>query len=136
MVLSSMQLQKVSVTLWFRRLQCLVLRSVLSVFSNLRSAECVCSYYGLRVCYKQINKKKINLARLRIFKWKTLKFVVALVNIWFVSDVLNYGLCALCTSYVSGFDKLQEYIWLSLEKANWMSGKLCKGKIFDKQFWQ
>jgi len=27
----------------------------LSVFTNLRSAECVCSYYGLRVCYKQIN---------------------------------------------------------------------------------
>jgi len=27
----------------------------LSVFINLRSAECVCSYYGLRVCYKQIN---------------------------------------------------------------------------------
>jgi len=50
MVLSSMQLQTVSVTLWFRRLQCLVLRSVLSVFINLRSAECVCSYYGLRVC--------------------------------------------------------------------------------------
>jgi len=42
MVLSSMQLQKVSVTLWFRRLQCLVLRTVLSVFINLRSAECVC----------------------------------------------------------------------------------------------
>ena len=49
MVLSSMQLQKVSVTLWFYRLQCPVLRSVLSVFINLRSAECVCSYYGLRV---------------------------------------------------------------------------------------
>jgi len=46
MVLSSMQLQKVSVTIRFRRLQCLVLRSVLSVFINLRSAECVCSYYG------------------------------------------------------------------------------------------
>jgi len=41
MVLSSMQLQKVSVTLGFRRLQYLVLRSVLSVFINLRSAECV-----------------------------------------------------------------------------------------------
>jgi len=27
----------------------------LSVFINLRSAECVCSYYGLHVCYKQIN---------------------------------------------------------------------------------
>ena len=24
-------------------------------FINLRSAKCVCSYYGLRVCYKQIN---------------------------------------------------------------------------------
>jgi len=58
MVLSSMQLQKVSVTLWFRRLQGLVLRSVLSVFLNLRSAECVCSYYGLRDCYKQINQIK------------------------------------------------------------------------------
>jgi len=42
MVLSSMQLQKVSVTLRFRRIQCLVLRSVLSVFVDLRSAECVC----------------------------------------------------------------------------------------------
>ena len=28
-------------------------------FFNLRSAECVCSYYGLRVCYKQTNKIKI-----------------------------------------------------------------------------
>jgi len=59
MVLSSMQLQKVFVTLWFRRLQCRVLRSVLSVFINLRSAECVCSYYGLRVSYKQINQIKL-----------------------------------------------------------------------------
>jgi len=24
--------------------------------NNMRSAECVCSYYGLRVCYKQTNK--------------------------------------------------------------------------------
>ena len=39
----------------FHLLQCLVLRSVLSVFINLRSAECVCSYYGLRVC-SQTNK--------------------------------------------------------------------------------
>jgi len=61
MVLSSMQLQKVSVTLWFRRLQCLVLRSVLSDFINLRSAECVCSYYGLRVC-SQTNKLNVKLA--------------------------------------------------------------------------
>jgi len=37
-------------SLWFRRIQCLALRSVLSVFINLRSAECVCSYCGLRVC--------------------------------------------------------------------------------------
>jgi len=29
----------------------------LSVFINLRSAECVCSYYGLRVC-SQTNKQK------------------------------------------------------------------------------
>ena len=29
---------------------------VLSDFINLRSAECVCSYYGLRVC-SQIKKK-------------------------------------------------------------------------------
>ena len=50
----------VSVTLWFRRLQCLLLRSVLSVFINLRSAECVCSYYGLRVCYKQKKKKIVH----------------------------------------------------------------------------
>jgi len=55
MVLSSMQLQNVSATLWFRQLQCLELRSVLSDFINLRSAECVCSYYGLRVCL-QTNK--------------------------------------------------------------------------------
>ena len=43
MVLSSMQLQKVSVALWFRRIQRFVLRSLLSVFINLRSLECVCS---------------------------------------------------------------------------------------------
>jgi len=41
MVLSSIQLQKVSVTLLFRRLQCPVLRAVLSVFIDLRSAESV-----------------------------------------------------------------------------------------------
>ena len=57
MVLSSMQLQKVSVTLWFRRLHCLVLRGVLSVFIDMRSAESVCSYYGPRVC-SQTNKLK------------------------------------------------------------------------------
>jgi len=32
-----------------------MLRAVLSVFIDLRSAECVCSYYGLRVC-SQTNK--------------------------------------------------------------------------------
>jgi len=37
-----MQSQKVSVTLCFGRLQCFVLRSVLSVFVDLRFAECVC----------------------------------------------------------------------------------------------
>ena len=58
MVLSSMQLQKVSVTLWFRRLQCLVLRSVLSVFINLRSAECVCSTMDFVSADKQTNKIK------------------------------------------------------------------------------
>ena len=51
----STQLQKVSVNLSFRRLRCLVLRSVLSVFIDLRCAECVCSYCGLRVC-SQTNK--------------------------------------------------------------------------------
>ena len=55
MILSSMQLQKVSVTLWFHRLQRFVVRAILSVFIDLRSAECVCSYYGLRVC-SQTNK--------------------------------------------------------------------------------
>jgi len=34
---------------------CLVLHAVLSVFIDLRSAECVCSHYGLRVC-SQTNK--------------------------------------------------------------------------------
>ena len=55
MVLPSTQLQKVSVTLWLHRLQCLVKRSALSVFINLRYAECVCLYYWLRVC-SQTNK--------------------------------------------------------------------------------
>jgi len=50
MVLPSTQLQKVSATPWFRRFQCLVKRYVLSVFIDLRCAECVCLYYGLRVC--------------------------------------------------------------------------------------
>jgi len=27
-----------------------MMKLFLSVFINLRSAECVCSYYGLRVC--------------------------------------------------------------------------------------
>jgi len=56
----STQLQKVSVTLWFHRLQCLVLRSVLSVFINLHSAECVCLYYGLLV-RSQTNKLNQNI---------------------------------------------------------------------------
>ena len=56
MVLPSMQLQKVSVTLCFRRLQCLVLRSVLSVFINVRSAECVCVHsMDFVSAHKQIN---------------------------------------------------------------------------------
>ena len=45
----------VPVTLWSRRLQCLVLRSVWSVFMNLRYAGCVCLYYGLRA-WSQTNK--------------------------------------------------------------------------------
>jgi len=56
-VLSSTQLQKASVTLWFRRLQFLVKRTVLSVFIDLRYAECVCLCYGLRIC-PQTNKLK------------------------------------------------------------------------------
>jgi len=55
MVLSSMQLQKVWVTLGFRRLQCLILRSVLSVFINLRSAECVCSQ-RIALCFHLVLK--------------------------------------------------------------------------------
>ena len=65
MVLSSMQLQKVSVTLWFHRLQHLVLCSVLSVFINLRSAECLCSYYGRRVCSQTNKFKKIVFSKTR-----------------------------------------------------------------------
>ena len=60
MVLSSMQLQKVSVTLWFRRLQCLVLRSVLSVFSTcVLQSVCVHSMDFVSAINKQI-KNKIN----------------------------------------------------------------------------
>jgi len=58
-VLPSTQLQKVCVTLGFRRLQSLVKRSVLSVFINLRYAECVCLHYGLRVWSQK--KKKIGM---------------------------------------------------------------------------
>jgi len=46
LVLSSTQLQKVSVTLWFHQLQCLVL---CSVFIDLRSAQCACLSNGLCV---------------------------------------------------------------------------------------
>jgi len=56
LVLPSVQLQKVSVTLSFRRLQCLVLRSVLSVFIKLRSVECVCVHtMDFVSAHKQIN---------------------------------------------------------------------------------
>jgi len=41
--------KKCHLTLWLRLLQCLVQRSVLSVFINQRYAECVCLYYGLCV---------------------------------------------------------------------------------------
>ena len=43
-----------SVCLWSRRLQWPVKRSVLSVFIDLRYAECVCVYYGRRVCSQTI----------------------------------------------------------------------------------
>jgi len=60
MVLYSMQLQKVSVTLWFRRLQSLVLRAVLSVSIDLRSAECVCVHtMDFVSALKQINYVKL-----------------------------------------------------------------------------
>jgi len=51
------KIEKASVTLWFHRLQCLVLRSVLSVIINLRSIVCVCVHtiYGHCVC-SQTNK--------------------------------------------------------------------------------
>jgi len=54
-MLANISVNNVSVTLWFRLLQCLVKRSVLSVFIDLRSAECVCLHYGLRV-WSQTNK--------------------------------------------------------------------------------
>jgi len=67
MVLSSMQLQRVSVTLWFRWLQCLVLRSVLSDFINLRSAECVCvRTMDFVSAHKQKKKKKIQSAKTKL----------------------------------------------------------------------
>ena len=47
MVLSSMQLQKVSVTLI--PLACATFAFV-CFFFDMRSAECVCSYYGPHVC--------------------------------------------------------------------------------------
>ena len=40
-VLTNNSVKNMSVTLWFRRLQCLAKRSVLSVVIDLRSAECV-----------------------------------------------------------------------------------------------
>jgi len=50
---------KKCLTLWLRWLQCLVKHSVLSVFMDLRYAECVCLYYGLCVC-SQTYKLKLN----------------------------------------------------------------------------
>ena len=62
MVLSSMQLQTVSVTLWFRRLQCLVLRSVLSVFSTcVLQSVCVHTMDFVSAINKQINTVKTQL---------------------------------------------------------------------------
>ena len=55
MVLSTMQLQKVSVTLWFRRLQCLVLRFVLSVFIDLRLQSVCVHAMDFVSAHKQIN---------------------------------------------------------------------------------
>jgi len=53
----AMQLQKVSVTLRFRRLQCLVLRSVLSVFSTcVLQSVCVHTMDFVSGINKQINK--------------------------------------------------------------------------------
>ena len=53
--LQKVQLQKVSVTLWFRRLQCLVLHSVLSVLSTcVLQSECVHTM-DFMSAHKQIN---------------------------------------------------------------------------------
>jgi len=52
------KIEKASVTLWFHRLQCLVLRSVLSVIINLRSIVCVCVFIlsmDIVSAHKQIN---------------------------------------------------------------------------------
>ena len=87
MVLSSTQLQKVYVTLWFRRLQCLVKRFVLSVFINLRYAECVCS---------QTNKlNKISLCcycNCRPTECNNLLLRVQIINRWCCS----FYSCSLC----------------------------------------
>jgi len=55
MVLPSTQLQKVSATPWFRRFQCLVKRYVLSVFIDLRCAECVAYTMDFVSAHTQIN---------------------------------------------------------------------------------
>jgi len=75
MVLSSMQLQKVSVTLWFRRLQCLVLRSVLSVFSTcVLQSVCVHTMDFVSAINKQINIIKSNLNLVEMIKYKSIKW--------------------------------------------------------------
>ena len=90
MVLPSTQLQKVSVTLWFRRLQC---RCKTSYFvCSYRPALCRgCLHYGLCVCWQTKSNKKqvenVNQIDQAIFPIKILAEIHELPGLWFPPDL-------------------------------------------------
>ena len=140
MVLSSTQLQKVSVTQWFRRLQCLIKRSVLSVFIDLRTAECVFSLWtSCLVINKKIKLKYHTFFQMHItalFKWmrfpcRKLAYSHYICEFsednaaWMISSTWatkNSGNSCFFNNRKKNFSK-SEFLWR------------CSYRLFDLQYW-
>ena len=84
---------------------------------NLRSAECVCSYYGLRVCYKQTNKINKN-------AYKSLLF-------WAVQCLLKNVFSAQTTWSRYFYRTTVEYE--KIETKTWIDVKLCRGYLVSQR---
>ena len=107
MVLSSMRLQKVSVTLWFRRLQCLVLRCFVCFYQPALCRVCV---FILWTSCLLINKQiKLELNYRYIFDKQRLFCLMRQKRFWsyFVSscahlfEVITWQVCMERVTYIA-----------------------------------